>query len=446
MKKIKWTYAVLAVGLTLLWLFAEQPWAQTYDFRGARSAIINFTGILAMGAMSVGMVLALRPVSIEPWLGGLDKSYRLHKWLGISALVVSIVHWLWAKVPKWLALGGPRPQRGGGGAMQQVDLGVFESFARQMHGSAETIGEWTFYVAAVLMIIALIKRFPYKHFFTTHRLLAIAYLLFVFHSVVLMKIGYWSTPIGWVMALLLVGGTFGALASLFRGIGHHRRVLGVVEALQRNDANAVVRLDIRLSQDRWDGHAAGQFAFVKFDDGEQAHPYTISSAWKKDGRLSFHVKELGDYTNVLAQTVKPGARATVEGPYGCFRFESDKPRQIWVAGGIGITPFMARMEELSQAGKTKQAVDLFYSAKSPDESSLAHLRQFAEASGVTLHVVDSDRDGFFDAAKLRAAVPQWQDASLWFCGPAGFGQALKKGLVAAGYDAEHFHQELFDMR
>src|SRR3546814_11511077 len=60
------------------------------------------------------MVLALRPRCTEHWLGGLDKMYRIHKWLGIAALVTAIVHWLWAKGPKWAVGWGwlERPSRG----------------------------------------------------------------------------------------------------------------------------------------------------------------------------------------------------------------------------------------------------------------------------------------------------------------------------------------------
>ena len=447
MKKIKWTYAVLFIGLTLLWLLAEQPWAQSYTLGALRSALINYTGILAMGAMSLGMMLALRPVSIEPLLGGLDKSYRLHKWLGVTALIVGIVHWLWATGFKW-AVGWhwfeyARPPRG---ARPPAD-GWFMQFVQDNHELGEQFGEWASYIAAILIILALVKRFPYRYFFNTHRLIALTYLALVFHSVVLIKFGYWQNSIAWALALLMVGGTVGAVVSLLRKIGHQRRALGKVEAVEYNAANQTVRVDIRLARDRWEGHAAGQFAFVTFGDGEGAHPFTISSAWKNDGLLSFQIKELGDYTARLPGILKVGDGATVEGPYGCFRFESDKPRQIWVAGGIGITPFIARLEEFAHVGsKADGAVDLFYSAQKPDAAFVAQLRQLADGSGVTLHLIDSARDGKLDAARLREAVPAWRDASLWFCGPAGFGRSLRQGLVTCGFHVEHFHQELFDMR
>jgi predicted ferric reductase len=335
-----------------------------------------------------------------------------------------------------------RPARG---ARPKAD-GFFMQFVQDNHELAEQFGEWASYIAAILIVLALIKRFPYRYFFHTHRLIALTYLALVFHSVVLIKFGYWQSPVAWVLALLMAGGTVGAVVSLIRKIGHQRRALGKVEAVEHNAASQTLRVDIRLARDRWEGHAAGQFAFVTFGDGEGAHPFTISSAWKKDGLLSFHIKELGDYTARLPALLKVGDGATVEGPYGCFRFESDKPRQIWVAGGIGITPFIARLQELAQHGKTGDAVDLFYSTQTPDETSVAQLRQLAEVAGVTLHLIDSERDGKLDTARLCETVPAWQDASLWFCGPAGFGHSLRQGLAARGFHVKHFHQELFDMR
>jgi predicted ferric reductase len=54
-----------------------------------------------MICMSIAMILALRPRWPEPSIGGLDKMYRLHKWLGIGGLVFAILHWLWSQGPKW---------------------------------------------------------------------------------------------------------------------------------------------------------------------------------------------------------------------------------------------------------------------------------------------------------------------------------------------------------
>jgi ferredoxin-NADP reductase len=43
-------------------------------------------------------------------------------------------------------------------------------------------------------------------------------------------------------------------------------------------------------------------------------------------------------------------------------------------------------------------------------------------------------------------TPDWKDAETWFCGPAGFGRALRTAMVKRGFDAGRFHQERFEMR
>ena len=48
------------------------------------------------------MLLALRLPLIEKLTKGLDKSYYLHKWLGIYGITFGIFHWLLAIVPKEL--------------------------------------------------------------------------------------------------------------------------------------------------------------------------------------------------------------------------------------------------------------------------------------------------------------------------------------------------------
>ncbi|RUU49200.1 ferric reductase, partial [Mesorhizobium sp. M2C.T.Ca.TU.002.02.1.1] len=57
------------------------------------------------------------------------------------------------------------------------------------------------------------------------------------------------------------------------------------------------------------------------------------------------------------------------------------------------------------------------------------------------------RDGRLTGDRIRAEVPEWRMASIWFCGPAGFGEALRKDFAAQGLPVgERFHQELFAMR
>jgi predicted ferric reductase len=50
-------------------------------------AFTQISGILAIGLMAASGILSARPVWLEPYLDGLDKMYRLHKWLAFRALL-----------------------------------------------------------------------------------------------------------------------------------------------------------------------------------------------------------------------------------------------------------------------------------------------------------------------------------------------------------------------
>ncbi|MBP8924037.1 MAG: ferric reductase-like transmembrane domain-containing protein, partial [Thauera sp.] len=101
MKNIRFAYAALLLLLSLLWWMADPLLPNGYEYFALRTVAINYTGVIGIGVMSVGMILALRPVRVEPLLDGLDKTYRLHKWLGITGLVFAVIHWLWAQGTKW---------------------------------------------------------------------------------------------------------------------------------------------------------------------------------------------------------------------------------------------------------------------------------------------------------------------------------------------------------
>lgn len=445
-RNIKISLWSLLALLTLLWLAADPAALQAKTFFALREHMVQYSGVIAMACMSVAMILALRPRWPERRLNGLDKMYRLHKWLGIAALAIGVGHWLWAQGPKWAVGWGwlQRPQRG----PRPVFDNPVEQFLSTLRGPAEGIGEWAFYAAVTLIALALVKRFPYRWFFTTHRLLAVVYLVLVFHAVVLTKFGYWPTPLGLVMAGLMGFGTWAAGVVLLRRVAARRQVGGRIDALHYYPGVRVLEVVIGIPKG-WPGHQPGQFAFVTAHESEGAHPYTIASAWNDADRLvTFIVKELGDYTQHLRKTLKVGQDVTVEGPYGCFTFDDTRSHQIWVGGGIGITPFIARMKHLATTvDRPRQRVDLFHTTADYDEEAIAKLTADADAAGVRLHVLVDSRDGRLSGDRIRAAVPQWREASLWFCGPAGFGQALRTDFAAHGLPAQRFfHQELFAMR
>jgi predicted ferric reductase len=447
MKRIIWTFWIFLLALSGLWLMADTLWPAQPDFFALRTVWVQYSGVLSMGAMSLAMVLAARPMWLEQRLDGLDKMYRLHKWLGITGLVTAIAHWLWAQGAKW-ALGWgwlTRPERKAGGAVEA--MGAIEAALRSYRGLAEHIGEWAFYAAAALIALALIERFPYRLFVKTHKLIALAYLALVAHSVGTVEFDYWSQPVGWAMAALLAAGTVSAALVLLGRVGASRTAHGVIESLRHYPALNVLQTTLRLDEG-WRGHRPGQFAFAMSNPREGPHPYTIASAWDAvDRRLTFITKALGDHTRTLPARLRVGDRVKVEGPYGCFTFDDDKPRQIWIGAGIGITPFIARMGFLAQSGvRGAQVIDLFHPTTEHDPAAIDQLRADAEAAGVRLHLLIGDQDGRLSGERLRATIPEWKEASVWFCGPVAFARALRADLIAHGLAADDFHQELFHMR
>lgn len=186
---------------------------------------------------------------------------------------------------------------------------------------------------------------------------------------------------------------------------------------------------------------AGQFAFVQFNSkavDSEPHPFTIA-AGSSEERLRFCIKNLGDYTEAL-QNLKVGDLATVEGPYGYFSFTKILSRkQVWVAGGIGITPFLA----MAYSIPSDLVVTLYYCVTNPQEAVfLKELQAIAQAKkGFTVVPHYSDTQGFITAKRLIESKPQ----DYLLCGPAGMMNSLKAALLKTGTQPTTIHYEEFQL-
>lgn len=428
---------VLASALAL----AALVWALTVPWQGPamnvwawRNHILLLTGLGAWVLMSLIMVLSLRPVWLERPLGGMDKIYRLHKWAGIGAVVLSLLHYGTQLSKSVLVAWVGRPVRS---PRPDWWLNVFRH-------SAEEMGEWAVWFLAAMLVITLWQRFPYHLWRYLHKLLAVVYLVLAFHAVVLVPPDWWVQPAGALVAVCTLAGVVCAVRSLGGRIGRSRRHPARVVDVQVH-ASGVVELECQV-EGAW-SHRAGQFAFLTVSQAEGHHPFTLVNADQRDGRVRFAIKPLGDYTARLAQRVSVGQAVWVEGPYGRFDFRRDKaPEQVWVAAGIGATPFVAWLESLQAAPEQAPVVQLHYCVRNESEAVFARRMQQLCASlpRVTLHIHYSDTQGPVAAdALLASAGPR---ASVWFCGPQGFGQALRSAMQRLGRRPRSFHQELFQMR
>lgn len=96
-------------------------------------------------------------------------------------------------------------------------------------------------------------------------------------------------------------------------------------------------------------------------------------------------------------------------------------------------------------GKGRNVIDLFHPTIALGQTNIDQLSAFAGAVGVQLHLYVTPRDGFLTAGQIREIVPEWRSASIWFCGPTAFGNAVQRGFLSNGLLAADFHQELFQV-
>lgn len=401
----------------------------------ARLHLLNLSGFLSLALMSLAMLLATRPTWLEGPLGGMDRIYRTHKWAGILAVGFAALHWLIemsSDVLKATIGRAGRPPKES-----------FTGWLDVLRDLAEEMGEWAIYAVLAMLIITLWKRFPYRVWRWLHKAMPVLYLMLAFHAVMLAPRAYWSEPAGALLAVLLVAGVYGAIHSLAGFIGRRRATLGRIVAIEHPSPDiTTVRCEMAPG---WGSHRAGQFAFVTFDAREGAHPFTIASAPRDDRTLTFQIKALGDYTGQLAQQLHVGQPVRVEGPYGRFQLDRHNPaaEQIWIAAGIGVTPFLAWLESLQGQSAPTAPIVLHYCTRDQRRDAMvARLQALcATLPAVQLHIHDAHQGDRLQAQALQGA----KRAEIWYCGPHGLAASLREGLRALGL-RYRFHQEAFDMR
>ncbi len=200
MKTVRNFILLVIAAVSVMWFMSEPQLLSETQFFRWRSALIQYSGVLSLSLMSIGMVLALRLPVIEQWVNGMDKAYRVHKWLGISGVSLGVVHWLLYQVPQWLIESGllDKPLKHNGTGPAGHNLAGFDAWIADLREVGLSLGEWGFYLLLVFVAISLWTVVKYKPFKVSHRLMAAIYLMIAVHSVLLIKRAYWGDPIYYV--------------------------------------------------------------------------------------------------------------------------------------------------------------------------------------------------------------------------------------------------------
>jgi predicted ferric reductase len=94
--------------------------------------------------------------------------------------------------------------------------------------------------------------------------------------------------------------------------------------------------------------------------------------------------------------------ARVQGGHGGFNYKSGARQQVWVAGGIGITPFLSWLRDFGE--RLEQQIDFYYTVRSADEVLYLDEIQAAAARQPNFrpHIHVTAKDGRLTAEKIAA--------------------------------------------
>ena len=408
------------IGLTVIvvtTLFPAYLLATIPDVADKGALFSQYLGIAALLLMAWGQILSTRFRGVERVFGGLDRVYVLHKWTGILAMTALLLH-------------------------DTIDADM-RGLGREtaLNEVAETLGEFSLYGLLILVVISVATFIPYHLWKWTHKAMGALFAAGSFHFFFIMKPFSMGDPAGLyagafcVAGLLAYGWTL--LPERMRPSRSYR-----ISAIERSgDALAITM--------RPEGRAMrplpGQFGVFRFTGSglDEAHPFSFSKIGT-DGSLRISIKALGDFSAKLPRMVQQEQEVRVQGPFGRFRRSGNK-REVWIAGGIGITPFLTWAAALD--GEAAE-VDLFYCVKSREDAAhLAEVEELARSKpNLTLHVFASSEGQRLSPDVITQAAPDLAAAKVCFCGPASLRDAMRKGLRQHGLSPRNFHYEEFEFR
>ncbi|MFJ8934392.1 ferric reductase-like transmembrane domain-containing protein [Streptomyces sp. NPDC102365] len=419
-------YGVLALNVVVVTVFFVQA--------GFASNALVVLGRLAglYGALLMAFQLLL--VARLPWFDrriGMDRLTSWHRWVGFGLLFTLLGHAV------FITFGYARSSTMDP-VNQLVDLG-------------QTV-EGVFRAIVALGLILVIggvsarfarRRLAYETWHFIHLYTYVAVVLAFTHQVAAgttftassAATVYWYVLWGVALGAVLLGRV---VLPLWRNTRHRLRVSAVVP-----ESDNVVSVHITgRDLDRLPA-SAGQFFLWRFltrDRWWQANPFSLSAA--PDGRsLRLTAKVAGDGTAALRH-LKVGTRVFAEGPYGAFTaMHRTRSEAVLIAGGVGVTPIRALLEELHG-----HAVVIYRVGSDRDAVLYEELRELAHAKGAELHLVSGPvSPDKLAPRELARLVPDIGERDVFLCGPPPMMNAVLGSLRELGVPKPQIHFERFSL-
>jgi predicted ferric reductase len=416
--------AVVVVGL---W-WRQGGLRDMNDLAGTLTSLGRVTGLLGAFLALVELLLLARVPVVD--MLGLDRVGAWHRRNGTACLALIAAHTV-------LVTAGYAVADDVGIAREAGDL--LSDYSGVL---LATIALGLLVAVVVTSVVAVRRRLGYRAWHAVHVLAYAAVALAFSHQLATgqefqrqpVARAYWWALYAATLAAIL---GFRVVVPVARSLRHGLRVERVVR-----EAPGVVSIEIAGHRlDRLPA-LSGQFLqwrFLARGHWMESHPFSLSAA-PGGRRLRITVKELGDYTARLA-SLPPGTRVIVEGPYGRLtRRARRRPRALLIAGGVGIAPIRALLEDMPGE------VAVIYRAGREDELLFREeLDELSSRRGAPVHYVIGERggDGLMSPEQLRRLVPDIADRDVYVCGPVSMTEATRASLRGAGVPSRQIVSEAF---
>jgi predicted ferric reductase len=308
-----------------------------------------------------------------------------------------------------------------------------------------TVGTALLVAVVVSSLVVVRRKLPYEWWYAIHFTAYAGIALAWFHMIpdgnelVIDKVAadYWRSLYVFTLALVCY---FRIARPLVRALRFDLRVTEVIPegpdvVSLRIGGRGLERLEAR----------AGQFFFWRFltkGFWYTQHPFSLSEAPRGDS-LRITVKNLGDHSARFGR-IPVGTRVFAEGPFGVFTAQSRvEDKVLLIAGGIGITPVRALLEQMGG-----DIVALYRVISSADIVFSDELDRIAEARGARVSYVVGDhataegRD-LLSPSHLKELVPDIAERDVYICGPPPMIEATVGNLHRAGVSRRRLHVERF---
>lgn len=429
-----WAIGGVIVLVTLvLWLRGGGAQQFSMGTVGVLQAVGQLSGFAAALAALAAIVLTARPAWLERSYG-FDRLLGAHRWFGIVTVFTLVVHAVTDTIAWGLS------------TRQNVIASLVDLMANEAWMLAAVVSAVLFFAIGLTSWRRLRQRMSYETWYFVHTLGYLAVLLGFGHQLTLgtdiagnAVATWWWAGLAIVATVVVVWSRVGVFVAALR------RPLFVNAISKEAERTYAMHLSgpglTRIAA------SSGQFFHVRpLAKGLwwQSHPFSVSAAPTTAG-LRFTIKELGDDTPSLVR-IRPGTRVLLEGPYGVFTAEQALGHKvILVAGGVGIAPIRALLEDLRPEQEPIVVVRVHH------ERDLAHrveLERLVASRAGRLIVLAGPRASLtppnpFAAEHWRALVPDLAQRHAFVCGPADLESAVHRGLRKAGMASDRIHHESF---